>query len=274
MAKDIDEPLDYLMESLDYTRQRKQQGGSKFEGPENYATMLKLFSDKTFDYPLIGQSDRAQARKYIGTGLGNFLRVSENDPANIVEVTNILAAIKNLPSGLVDKRFTGGVLKETLIMLDEFSQRGLNVLLGAMSKLDVGEFAEPAAMTVDLALRSGAQFERSSDMLVSLRAVANLPHTKASERAFTTLLDVRSSLEVAADIDSLHETNKLLAKIVRGVTESREDTLRAKGVAEYAARRAMDLYSHMAKSRATNSTELERAREMVTGTVQYARNIY
>jgi len=273
MSKSIDDPLEYIKESLDYIRQRKQQGGSKFEGPENYATTLKLFSDKTFDHPLIGQSDRTAARKQIGNVLGNFLRVSENDPANIVEVTNVLAAVKNLPPGLVDKRFTPGILKESLKILDEFSQRGLNVLIGAMGKLDVSECAEPAAMTVDLALRSGAQFERSSDLLMSLRAVANLPHTSASERAFTTLLDVRNVLEVAADLDNLSDTNKLLARIVKNTTESQNDTLRAKGVAEYIARRAMDLYSHMTKSRKYTTDDLERAREKATATVQAARSI-
>ena len=273
MSKSIDDPLEYIKESLDYIRQRKQQGGSKFEGPENYATALKLFTDKTIDSPLIDDEDREEARKHISSTLGNFLRVSDKDPANIVEVTNILAAVKNLPAGLVDTRFTPGILKESLKMLDEFSQRGLNVLMGAMGKLDVSECPEAAAMTVDLALRSGAQFERSSDMLRSLRAVANLPHSNASERAFTTLLDVRNTLEVASDIESLCDTNKLLLQIVEESTENPNDTMRARGVAEYSARRALDLYSHMAKSRKYTTEELERAREKVEAAVKYARSI-
>ena len=271
LSKNIDEPLEFLRESLDYTRQRRQKLGNRAEGPENYATALKYFTDKTFSFPLVEQTDRASARKLVGETIGNFLRISEHDKPNIIEITNLLSSIKNLPPRTVDKRFSAGVLKHALIGMEDFSQEGVNLFIQAISKLDTEECSEVAAMSIDLALRKGAKFERSGDMLAALKAIVSLEtKTTASERAFTTLLDVRNALELSSNLEDLREINKLLHHIVRDKTESKTDTMRAKAVAEYVATRAVDLYKNNAL---TSASDPERARQAVASIIRDARAI-
>jgi len=271
LSKNIEEPLEFLRESLDYTRGRRQKLGNRAEGPENYATALKYFTDKTFDYPLIEQSDRASAKKLVGETIGNFLRIGERDEPNIIEITNLMSSIKNLPPHTVDKRFSAGILKHVLQGMEDFSQEGVNLFIQTLSKLDTEECSEAAAMSLDLALRKGAKFERSGDMLAALRAIDALDaKTNASERAFTTLLDVRSALEVSSSLDDLRETNKLLHSIVRNKTESPADTLRAKAIAEYVAHRAVDLYKNNAR---VSSRDPEPARQAVASIIRDAKAI-
>lgn len=269
LSRDISDPLEYFQEATVYLKSRRSKGGNVFEGPENYATMLKYFTDKTLETPLVDSKDKATAKRLVSEAMGGFLRISEKDTPNIIEITNILSSIKNLPTGVIEKRYTAGILKHTLGAMDEFSQRGINLLIATIPKLDVEECNEVAGMVVDLALRKGAKFERSGDMLSALRAVAHLSHSSASDRAFTTLLDTRNALEVSSDIFALQETNKLLRRIVEYTTESSEDTKRAKETAEYCARRAIMLYKDIAKS----STSHDDLREAVERAIRDAREI-
>lgn len=269
LAENTEEPMEFLRSALGYIKHRRQKGND-YEGPENYATALKFFTDKTFDHPVMDQSSMDAARKLVTEGIGNFLRISERDEPNLIEITNILSTIKNLPPDMLDKRLSAGVLTHVLKLMDDFSQRGLNVLIGALGKIDSEQCAEPAAMVLDLALRKGSKMDRSGDMLSALRAVANLPKTTASERTFTTLLDVRNALELSSDLESLREVNKLLRQIVDNVTESKADSLRAKQLAEAVARRAVDLYKNVVQASA-GDTEL--ARKSVASIISDAKAI-
>lgn len=271
ISREIESPLEFIEEGIGYMRSRRQKGGSKFEGPENYATMLKYFTDKTFDQP-IDPKDKQKLRKFVGECTGQFLRVAGRDAPNIVEVTNVLSAVKNLPKGTFDAKLSSGILRYSLMTLDEFTSEGVNLLQGAIAHMDLSECAEPAAMTVDLALRKGAKFERSGDFLTSLRAVRNLPHTTASERAFTTLLDVRNELEIAADLEKLAEMNRHLLAIVSETTENIHDTKRAKEVAEYIARRAIQIYKNT-ETHTSSQEELEKTHKTVSRILSDAKKI-
>lgn len=269
LSNDIEEPIEFLDEALQVVLSRRRRG-DRFEGPENYATALKFFTDKTFDHPIDSAADEKVAKELINDALGNFLRVSKRDKPNVIEMTNILSSIKNLPPDMVDKKHTKLLLVHILETMDDFSQRGLNVVMGALSKLDMTECGEPGAMTVDLTLRRGAKWDRSRDMLSALRAVANLPKTSAGERAFTTLLDVRNSLELSADLENLRQINRMLRYIVDNVTDNENDSLRAKKVAEVVAHRAVKIHKDMAK---TDKTDTERARRVVASILRDANAI-
>jgi hypothetical protein len=272
IARDEDDPLTFLGDSLEYVYARRQ-GSERFEGPENYATALKLFTDKTMDIPLEGYEDMDRAHTLMNSAVGNFLRISEKDEPNVIEMQNVLLSIRNLPNGLVDKQFTPGILKHTLKVIDDFGDNGMNFVLGAMTKMDFEECPEAAAMTADLVLRKGANMHRSGDMLTALRAVARLPKSGSSEHAVTTFFDVRNNLEVAGDIPQLVQLNRLLLTIVKDVTENPADSKRAKATAEYVARKASDILDQATRSRSANPVELERLKTQVHMIVQTAKQI-
>jgi hypothetical protein len=268
-----DDPIEFLANTIDYMRTRRAKGGSKFEGPENYATALKFFVDKLAEQPLESQKDKLASKKMANEMIGNFLRISDKDEPNVVEITNILASIKHLPDGTINTRYTPQLLHHVLTTMPDFSQKTITVLMGALNKLDISECGNAAAMTTDLAIRKGARFERSGDMLSVLRVVAKLPLSPASERAFTSFLDVRNALEISSDIPSLAETNKLLLKIVQSSTENIEDTKRAKFMAEFVARKAVTLYKSLEVNPSLPIDELEKNHRIVSGIIQTAKQI-
>jgi hypothetical protein len=232
-------PTEFLEGALDIIKQRRRTGGKAFEGPENYATAMKFFADKSRETPLgTTIKERKTNIGLVSDTLAGFERTAERDQPNIVEITNILSAIKTLPKGIVEKKFSPMVLRHSVNILNDFSARGVNVLIGAMGKLNVEECPEEAAMTLDLALRKGVEQERTGDMLAVLRALTNLPRTRASERAVSTFLRVRNSMEIASGLDELEEINARLLMIVDSVTESPVDTQAIKGIANHVAQQA------------------------------------
>ncbi len=272
LARDEDDAFTFFGDALNYLAVRRRQGGSKFEGPENYASTIKFFSDKSRDITFDAKSKQNAARM-TNECMSRFLHVAERDEPNVVEMTNVLSAIKHLPQGVFDKRLSEGILKHTLATLDDFSQEGLNLLMSAAAKLDVSDCGEVAAMTIDLALRKGQRFERSGDMLASLRAVANLPHSSASERAFRSLLDTRSSLEVASSVDDLESTIKLLKQIIETTSEDPTDTVRVKGIANFIAHQAVNIYKQDNSSSAASPAELSAKLQQVKRIVDTAKKI-
>lgn len=256
LAREIESPVDYIKAASELMKGRRKQGGNQVEGPENYATALKQFTDKLPDDNL-EEGDISALKPYANDLMAGFLRIAETDEPNIIEVTNIMAAIKRLPKDTVDKRYSDGIIKHVLDQLPEFSDRGINLVAPVISKLDVSDCGETAAMTLDLALRKGTKIVRSGDMLTNLRAVCNLPSGPATERAFTALLDVRSAVEVAANVQDLDEMTRRIADSIEHGTQNSHDTIRAKGVAEFAVKRAMELHQHAVSSGNLAPVELE-----------------
>jgi hypothetical protein len=243
LSQHTDDPMELFDDGLHMIRGRKNANARQNIGPENYATLIKYVTDKTDAMP-IESDDLPMLRKYADECMSGFCEVAKRDAPNVVEMTNILSAIKRLPAGTFDEKYTANILRYTLETLPEFTQEGLNLVLAALPNLDITNTAEAAGYTVDLVLRNGAKFERSGNLRTALRAVAHLPKTVASERAFNTLLDVRNNLEVSANIDGLDEINDKLRYIVENVTENPDDTQRAKKVAELVATHARNWLSH------------------------------
>lgn len=263
LSQNIEEPIEFLTTSLKTISKRKHMVGIQSIGPENYTTSLKFFADKTDHMPLDPKKDGPTIKKLVGQTLAGFLKAAEKDKPNIIEIINTLVSIKVLPAHSVDKGLTEGILKHTVALINDFDARGSHNLIAAMTKMDFSECADGAAMTLDLALRRGYGFERSSDLLIALHAVSNLPPGRMSERAFHTLLEVRTSLEISADPSELKEINKRLLFIVRHVTKNPKDSMAAKDLAKTIAKRIADITKAEAANRELTDSDTQTAQEIV-----------
>lgn len=222
-----DEPLPmlFLEAALNRVADRVRSGGKSYQGPENFATMLKVFANKTYDQPLDASLETQEnAALLVNKAMEGFDYTTHNEAPNIVEITNILSAVKSLPKHMVNKEYTKMILRHSADHLEDMEDKGVKVLIGALGKLDVSECPAEAAMVLDLSLRKGNAQSRTVDMASALRALANLPHTQASEGAVSTFLQERPKLENAANLDRLEEVNELLYEIVENVTTNQEDS--------------------------------------------------
>lgn len=227
----IKDPVFFYNEGLALIDARKQVEDVDFVGPENYATLLKFTADKIRALP-DEEKKEIQFQLSLEPCLDGFFEISERDTPNVIEMTNILSAINTFPKGTVSEKYTEKLLRYSLEVLPDFSPRGINVLLNAVAKLDLTNHGEAAAYTVDLALRKGSNFERTTNLQVALRAVAQLPKSCTSEQAFNTLLERRNMLEVAANFTGLLEISNNLLRSVESVTENQADIEEAKKIAE------------------------------------------
>jgi hypothetical protein len=241
LSQQIEEPIDFLGNALGVIANRKRMVGKQFVGPENYATALKFFADKSVQQQFDMKKDGPAVKKLVGQTLGGFLKVAEKDTPNVIEVTNILAAIRHLPPRSVDKSFTEGILKHAVARMNDFDVRTAHNLVGAMTKLDFSECADGAAMVLDLALRRGYGFERTGNLLSALTATSRLTGGVMAERAFHTLLTVRTSLELSADPEELKAINEKLKYIVKNITKNPHDSKEAKELAEFVLQRMSDI---------------------------------
>jgi len=234
-----EEPIDFLESALDIIN-TKPGSGRLFRGPENYATAIKFFANKYEEFPSTHLS-KTTIKELVDRTMEGFLEVAQKDKPNFVEMTNMYYAMRTLPRGSFDKKFTADILTHSLEQLPTYNSRTLAILLAAVAKLDVSEMGETAATLVDLTMRKGKKFETTSDMRQALRAISNLPQTAAANRTFATFLEVRNNLEEPLDMDGIMETNERLLYIVSNVIDDPDLTLQAKEVAHTSAKRAIQL---------------------------------
>ncbi len=219
-----EDPIDYLDAALDLIdARRSERTGGKAIGPENYATAIKLFTDKYNDFPS-KHLDEQSIKMRIDACMDGFLRVAKHDKPNFVEMTNIYAAIAHLPRGVFDARFTKELLRHSLEQLPDYDQDRLEgngtllVLIGALGKLDLSPAGEEAGTLLDLVLRKAGKLDRTTDFLRTLSALRNLPSdTRAADRSFVQFLRVRNNLENALDINACDYANEQLLHIAQHV---------------------------------------------------------
>ncbi len=238
------DPNIFLSGALQYITERNRNAGQHFVGPENYASSLKFFTDKYVGMQTeYSDEDRATMKDLAKRCIGKFLGIADKIPPNIIEMSNIMASIKRLPSGTFDKQFSEGILRHMTDAINNTDQRGVDLIISTVGKLDVSECGDAASMLVDLALRKGQPIERSAQMNGTLRAIANLPHSSFSERAFHTFLETRNNIETASSLDSLESAVKNLSTIVGEVTKNQADSVTAKQMAENIAMQAVRIYN-------------------------------
>lgn len=237
------EPLEYLDVAISQIDRRKSQGRYNI-GPENYSTAVKFFADKyrALDNPP-EEISLEDIKPLVDDVMQGFVEISKLDEPNILEMTNIYSAVKTLPSGAVDEKFTQPLLMHSLKTLPDFSIKTVNVFLGALPKLDLSqpENGEAAAQLIDLALRKSKTFMNTYDFRVALRAIAVLPKSEASEQALRSFLEYRNDLEQSLDLDGAEEVNYRLLQITENVITSDDLNVQVKTLAEHVARTASDV---------------------------------
>lgn len=241
--KNYDAPVDFLYTALAII-DRSKRSNRQAIGPENYATALKFFSDKYVNLkePLDEVSSEDMPA-LVDDCLKGFVDVSRRDEPNFVEMTNIYTAIRRLPKGSVDAKYTKPLLEQAMKVLPDYSTRAIITLLGAVTKLDLAEYGEPAAQLVNLSLRKVDQFEKTNDMRTALRAIAVLPKTDAARQAFQAFMARRNDLEMALDISGADDTLYHLKSIADNVIDDQATHLDIQALAERTARHAVNTYN-------------------------------
>jgi hypothetical protein len=239
----MDEPIDFMESALDTIDDRKRGGGTRSRniGPENYTTSLKFFADKFQEFPS-SHLDKQLITNQVSRAMEGFVAITRRDAPNFIEMTNLYFAIRALPRGSFDPKFTQQILTHSLEHIPEYHESTLNVMLGALAKMDLKEYPTAAASLVDLALRKNKTFERTANMRQALRAVANLPATPAANDTFRTFLEVRNNLEDPLDIDGIDEINERLLYVVQRVIDDPHLSLQAKELAYNCTTLAMHIY--------------------------------
>lgn len=235
-----EEPIDFMDDALDLVESRKRESRSN-TGPENYATALKLFSDKYLEFPS-SHLDPRVIKEMVKRAMDGFVDIAQTDRPNFVEMTNIYFAIRTLPVGTFDMKYTEDIIGHSLEQLPTYNAKTINLMIASMSKLDLSETGESAATLYDLALRKSGGLEKSVNMGQAVRTVANLPKSKASERAFATFLEFRNNLEQPQDLMGLDLINESLVRIVENVIEDTELTGQAKELAQRSAQLAIAIF--------------------------------
>lgn len=244
-----DKPRDFFDTTLHIIAQRLNDSESNV-GPENYATALKFYADKYIGASVTGEQqqvapDNSDVKALMDECLDGFFAIAEKDAPNFVEMTNLYAAIQALPKGVVDERFTEPILAYSLRNMDDYNPAILTLLLNTIAKIDIHEYGDAAAETVDLALRKGKQFETTRDFRIALRALASLPKGPKTDQALRTFFTVRNDLEQALDVEGAEEVVGRLLDIVKFGTEDAELTIMIKETAETSIVKASQAYDEL-----------------------------
>jgi hypothetical protein len=253
-----EEPIDFMLDSLDVIDSQPATA----KGPENYATTLKFFTDKYLDFPS-SHLDNTLLKEAIDRCMDGFTDVAEDDRPNFVEMTNLYYAIRGLPNGSFDKKYTEDIIGHSLEQLPTYNSATLSLMIASMSKLDFSATGEPASTLIDLALRMSSKMERSAHMVQAVRAVANLPSSNAAERAFGTFLQLRNNLEQPQNLEGLDSINSALVHIVKNVITNPELSQQAKSLAEQCAGLGVRLIRKKENLGDTTPEEVARLRSTV-----------
>lgn len=235
----LSDPTQFLGTALDAIEVRKRRGTTNV-GPENYTTSLKFFADK-----YRGQKrphvDREELHELVNRSMAGLEEVARHDAPNFLELTNLLSAIRALPVGMIDEKFSPMVIEHGLKQLPNFNGQMIRTLFGAMGRLDLTNAGDPAATLFDLALRKGS-IETTAHMQSVLRVMQNLPAGKAANAAFHSFLLARNNLELALDLAGLDEVNSRLVTIALHVIDNPKLKDAACKLAFRCAARAKTLY--------------------------------
>ncbi len=256
MSRIHEEPIDFLDAAIGVIDDSKKQGKDTV-GPENFATALKLFADKFASFPST-HLDPIPVKRLVDATLDGLTEVAKTDKPNFIEMTNVYAAIRTLPAGTVDPRFTRPLITYSLEELSTFGDSTLALARTAIGKIEIEEFeGEAAATLVDLSMRKGKPFQTTRDLEHSLRALANVPTTPAANRAFKTLLGERNNLEEPLTIGGAETVTEHLVRIVEDVIDDPDLTLEAKELARTCTLNALKIYTDQRRSGDLTNIQLE-----------------
>lgn len=234
-SKTIDDPFEFLDTSLGVIDRQKKLGRDKI-GPENYATAMKEFADKyssieseASDHKDLPTSPNlAEVKELMDESLTGFLSVASRDTPNYVEMTNVYAAIRTLPKGAIDKKFTHDLLMHSVNTMDQFNHKTTKVLLGALPKIDTSAYPLEASSIVNLGLRRGMRFDTTRDVRIAVRAIDSLQKNPQTDAALEMFFELSEGLDQPLDLEGADEVLDRLHRIIDETTEDPALSSRAK----------------------------------------------
>lgn len=240
-GKSIDDPIEFFDTSLGVINRHKTIGHNKI-GPENYATAMKIFSDKyssledrandRTEGDTLTLPDFADVKELADEALRGFFDIASRDTPNYLEMTNIYAAIRGLPKGVIGAEFTHDILLHTTKTMDQYDRGVARVLLAAISKIDTSEYQREASAIVNMMLHRVGEFQSTRDLRTTVRAIDSLkknPQTDAALDAFFTLSE---GFDEPLELEGVDEVVDRLHHIVSEVTEDLGLSVRAKNFAD------------------------------------------
>lgn len=256
-----EDPIDFLDDALEIIGSRSRYDIANV-GPENYATAIKFFADKYAAFPS-NNLDERKVHDVVSRCMKGFFSISKREEPNFVELTNIFAAIRDLPLDTFDVKFTKPILDKALTHLPTFHNGTLSVLLAATAKMNIEPAPEVAANLVDLTMRKMRSFETTKDMRRALRAVANLERTPAADQAFATFLELRNNLEDPLDLSGLDETAARMLSIVESVIDDPDLAAQAQQVSFKCAVQAVEMHKREERRGAMTPQQLDDMKNVV-----------
>jgi hypothetical protein len=256
------DPFEFFESALTLIDARKAESPRKSVnniGPGNYTTALKFFTDLYHDTSA-SRLDLGDTVDLVSRCMNGFEAITRTDKPNFIEMTNLYAAIRGLPVGTFDEKFTPMILKHSLEQLPTFHSATLPLLMTALGKLDLADAGDTAGALFDLAMRKSQSFETSQDMRNALRVMVNLPKSPVSDTAFETFLLMRNNLENVLDMEGLDEVNERLWRVARLVIGDPELIDKAGEMAKTCAQRSALLYKqvkHLGEVTKTRLDELQ-----------------
>jgi len=261
----IEDPLEFFDTSLGIIERQRRIDRNKI-GPENYATTVKLFSDKyislernieeptTDALPL---PDMTDIKEYVDEALDGFFKVSSRDAPNYVEMTNINAMIRTMPKGTIDPKFTRDILKYTADTMNQFTKRTTQVFLAALPKIDTSEYNTEAAAIVNMVLHSSGEFETTRDLRTTIRAIESLDKSTQTDAALRRFFELSEGFDQPLEFDGVDEVLDRLRHIVEDVTDDGELSLKTREFASKCMFRANHLTRQMMASGTLTPAQVE-----------------
>ncbi|HEY8992947.1 MAG TPA: hypothetical protein VIM37_03820 [Candidatus Microsaccharimonas sp.] len=235
-SRSIDDPIEFFDTSLGVIDRQKKIGYDKI-GPENFATAMKLFSDKysslkrentDTDSDSLVLPDIEDVKHLTNEALRGFFDVASRDAPNYLEMTNIFASIRALPKGVVDSKFTQNILLYATKDMDQYEPRATRALLAALSKIDTSEYPLETSALVNMMLHSGGEFETTRDLRTTIRVIETLQMNPQTDAAIKAFFELAEGFDQPLELEGIDEVIDRLNHIVSDGTEDRDLSVRAK----------------------------------------------
>ena len=226
-SRDIEDPIEFFDTSLGVV-ERQEKLGKNNVGPENYSTALKLFSDK---YSLLEHDcekpgnetlalpDLTDVKELTNEAVAGFCEIARSDAPNYLEMTNVFAAIRALPKGVFDPKYTEELLLYATKSMNQYDNRASQTFLGAMPKLDTSEHPLAAAAMVNLMLNRLSEFKSTRELRTTVRAIDSLQKTPQTDAAIRKFFELAEGFEEPLDLEGIDEVVDRLNHILNDKTE-------------------------------------------------------
>jgi len=264
-SNSIDDPIEFFDTTLGVIDRQKKIGYDKI-GPENFATALKLFSDKysslkqendDTDSDSLVMPDIEDVKHLTNEALRGFFDVASRDAPNYLEMTNIFASICALPKGVIDPKFTQNILLYATKNMDQYEPRNTRLLMAALAKIDTSEYPLETSAMVNMLLHMGGEFEMSRDVRTAIRAIDTLQKNPQTDAALKEFFELSVGFDQTLLLEGVDEVIDRLGHIISEGTEDRDLSVSAKQFANKCMSRANGLTRQLLASGTLTQAQME-----------------